>query len=93
MNADGDVANENITVSSLKNGKYKLMTFHTWRGTFLDETEVTVSDGKIKFAPPYMRITGSQARYIGQDMAFILQYLPDPVQQASKPKAGRSGSK
>ena len=93
VNSDGDVANEKITVSSLKNGKYRLMTFHTWRGAFLEDSEVTVTDGKITFGPPYMKITGSQARYIGQDMAFILQYLPEPVQQAVKPKTGKGVAK
>ncbi len=93
VNSNGDVANEKITVSSLKNGKYKLSTFHTWRGVFLDEAEVTVTDGKITFGPPYMKITGSQARYIGQDMAFILQYIPEPVPLPVKAKAGKRASK
>jgi len=93
VNPDGDVANEKITVSALKNGKYKLSTFHTWRGMFLEDTEVTVTDGKITFSPPYMHITGSQARYIGQDMAFILQYIPEPVQLPVKAKSGKGGSK
>jgi hypothetical protein len=73
VNSDSDVAGENITVSSIKNGKYKLKIFHTWRGVFLEEKEVTVTDGTISFGPPYMRITDSQANYIGQDVAFILE--------------------
>jgi hypothetical protein len=73
VNSDSDVAGEKITVSSIKNGKYKLMIFHTWRGVFLEENEVTVTNGTISFGPPYMRITGSQANYIGQDLAFILE--------------------
>jgi hypothetical protein len=93
VNSDGDVANEKITVSSLKNGKYKLSTYHTWRGTFLEETEVQVTDGTITFGPPYMRITGSQARYIGQDMAFILKYVPEPVQLPVKAGSGKGKTK
>lgn len=31
------------------------------------------------FDPPYMKITGGHANYIGQDMAFILKYLPEPA--------------
>ncbi len=93
VNSDGDVANEKITVSSLKNGKYKLTTFHTWRGVFLEETDVTVTDGTITFGPPYMRITGSQARYIGQDMAFILTYVPEPLQLPVKAKSGKGNTK
>jgi hypothetical protein len=73
VNSDSDVAGEKITVSSIKNGKYKLMIFHTWRGVFLEEKEVIVTNGTISFGPPYMRITGSQANYIGQDLAFILE--------------------
>jgi hypothetical protein len=93
VNSDGDVAGEKITVSSLKNGKYKLSTFHTWRGMFLEDTEVTVTDGSLTFGPPYMRITGSQARYIGQDMAFILTYIPEPLQLPVKAKSGKAISK
>jgi hypothetical protein len=93
VNSDGDVAQEKITVSSLKNGKYKLLTYHTWRGAFLEEREVTVTDGSITFGPPYMRITGSQARYIGQDMAFILEYIPEPLQLPVKAKAGKGNTK
>ena len=93
VNSDGDVANEKITLSSLKNGKYKLHTYHTWRGAFLEETEVTVTNGTITFGPPYMRITGSQARYIGQDMAFILEYVPEPLQLPVKARSGRGSTK
>jgi hypothetical protein len=93
VNSEGDVAGEKITVSSLKNGKYKLSTFHTWRGMFLEDTEVAVTDGKITFGPPYMHITGSQAKYIGQDMAFILQYIPEPVVLPVKAKSGKGNAK
>jgi len=93
VNSDGDVAQEKITVSSLKNGKYKLSVYHTWRGMFLEETEVMVTDGTVTFGPPYMRITGSQARYIGQDMAFILTYVPEPVQVPVKAGSGKGKSK
>jgi hypothetical protein len=79
VNSDADVAGEKIKVSSLRNGKYKLRIFHTWRGMFLEEKEVTVTDGTISFSPPYMRITGSQANYIGQDVSFILEPLPGPA--------------
>lgn len=93
VNSNGDVAHEKITVSALKNGKYKLMTYHTWRGAFLEETEVTVTNGTITFGPPYMRIAGSQARYIGQDMAFILEYIPEPLQLPVKAKSGKGNAK
>lgn len=89
VNSDADVAGEKITVSSLKNGKYRLRIYHTWRGRFLEEKEVECMDGSISFGPPYMRITGSHANYIGQDMAFILEYIPEPVVLPVKAKAVR----
>jgi len=76
VNSDADVAGEKITVSSLRKGKYNLKVYHTWRGAFLIDREITCTDGTITFSPPYMRITGSHANYIGQDLAFILEYLP-----------------
>ena len=79
VNSDSDVAGEKITLSSLKTGKYKLKIYHTWRGVFLEEKEITCTDGSITFGTPYMRITGGHASYIGQDMAFILEYLPEPA--------------
>ena len=78
VNSVVDVAGEKITISSLKKGKYNLKIYHTWRGKFLTDTEVTCTDGTITFGPPYMRMggLGEHANYIGQDMAFILEYLP-----------------
>lgn len=92
VNSDADVAGETVTVSSLRNGKYNLRIFHTWRGAFLEEKEVTVTDGTLSFGPPYMRIRGGQANYIGQDMAFLLEYKPEPVVLPVKAK-GKSGVK
>ncbi|HAM09717.1 MAG TPA: hypothetical protein DCP74_05460, partial [Bacteroidales bacterium] len=66
---------------------------HTWRGMVIEQTEVTVTDGTITFGPPYMRITGSQARYIGQDMAFILEYIPEPMQLPVKARSGKGNTK
>ncbi|MEI6050530.1 MAG: DUF5060 domain-containing protein [Bacteroidota bacterium] len=86
VNSNADVSGEKITVSSMKNGKYKLRIFHTWRGMFLEEKEVTVADGTVTFGPPYMRIKGSQANYIGQDLAFILELIPEPVPLPPKAK-------
>ncbi len=79
VNCDADVAGEKVTVSSIKNGKYILRLYHTWRGRFIEEKEVECIDGTITFSPPYMRITDSHANYIGQDMAFILEPVPEPA--------------
>ena len=75
VNSKTDVAGDNITLTSLKSGKYKLRIFHTWRGEFIEEREINCTDGKVNFGIPFMHITDSHARYIGQDIAFIL----DPV--------------
>ena len=75
VNSNSDVAGDNITISELKNGKYRLRIFHTWRGEFIEESEVNCTSGKITFGIPFMHITDSHARYIGQDVAFIL--LPE----------------
>ena len=73
VNSKTDVAGDNITLSSLKNGKYKLKIFHTWRGEFIEEREINCKDGTFTFSVPFMHITESHARYIGQDIAFIME--------------------
>jgi hypothetical protein len=73
VNAKTDVAGDNITLSSMKNGKYRLRIYHTWRGDFIDDHEITCVDGKIAFGVPFMHNTDSHARYIGQDIAFLLE--------------------
>ncbi len=75
-----DVAGDKVTVTSIRNGTYKLKLFHTWRGVFIDERDLVCSNGSLSFGVPYMRITGSHASYIGEDLAFLLERLPDPVQ-------------
>jgi Domain of unknown function (DUF5060) len=76
VNPETDVAGSKITVSLLKKGKYKLNIFHTWRGEFIEEREMTCSNGSLTFGVPYMHITGSHANYIGQDVAFTLELQP-----------------
>jgi hypothetical protein len=73
VNPVTDVAGDNITLTGLKNGKYRLRVYHTWRGEFIDDREITVKDGKISFGVPFMHITESHARYVGQDIAFLLE--------------------
>ncbi len=73
VNSKSDVAGDNISLTGLKNGKYRLRLYHTWRGEFIDDRVVDCSGGKIAFGVPYMRITESHARYIGQDVAFLLE--------------------
>ncbi|HZE85555.1 MAG TPA: hypothetical protein VE035_14665, partial [Puia sp.] len=56
----------------LKAGKYKLRLYHTWRGQFLDTTEVSSSNGSISFTIPALHMT-DHTNYVGQDIAFILE--------------------
>jgi hypothetical protein len=77
VNPGSDVAGDPVQVTSLRNGKYKLRLYHTWRGEFLPEKEVTVSGGKITIDLPFLHTTGSHANYTGPDMAFILEAVPD----------------
>lgn len=76
VNPHSDVAGDVVEVGSLKNGKYKLRLYHTWRGEFLQDKDVTVSGGKIAIHLPFLHTTGSHANYTGPDMAFILEALP-----------------
>jgi hypothetical protein len=73
VNSKTDVAGDKITLTSLRNGKYRLRIYHTWRGDFIDDREISCNDGKISFGIPYMRNTDSHARYVGQDIAFLLE--------------------
>jgi hypothetical protein len=86
VNSKTDVAGDNITLSSIKNGKYKLKIYHTWRGEFIDEKEMTCTNESLTFSVPFMHITDSHARYIGQDVSFILERLPEAVAPLTKPK-------
>lgn len=86
VNDEKDVAGDKIAVSSLKTGKYKLKIFLTWRGQFIDEKELTCTDGSVTFGVPYLKITDSHANYIGKDIAFILERYPDPAPTPVKAK-------
>jgi len=73
-NPESDVTNTEISITPAKaNAKYTLKLFQTWRGQFLPETEATSSNGTITFTLPTLKIEGGQARYLGQDVAFILE--------------------
>jgi hypothetical protein len=72
-NPESDVAGVRVTVGSLKNGRYKLRLYHTWRGRFLSEEEISVKNGSVTFQIPRLFGTGSHANYIGEDAAFILE--------------------
>ena len=86
VNSEADVAGVNITLSGIPSGKYKLKIFHTWRGAFIDEKEVECINGSVSLGVPYLRINGSHASYIGQDVAFLLELIQEPVAVPLKAK-------
>lgn len=75
-NPESDVTNAEIKITPGKPyTKYKLKLFHTWRGQFLPDTEISSINGTITFTIPTLKIEGGQSKYIGQDVAFILERL------------------
>ena len=75
VNAKTDLAGKTISLPNVKKGKYKLRLYHTWRGNFLEEgeKEIDVDGNPLSFTMPELKIEGSHAKYIGQDIAFILE--------------------
>lgn len=80
VNAVTDMSGKTITLPDIGKGKYTLKLYHTWRGQFLRNEDRTVmewtldSKGKsVTFEIPVLKIEGGHARYIGQDIAFILE--------------------
>jgi len=75
VNAKTDLAGKTISLPNVKKGKYKLRLYHTWRGSFLEEgeKEIDVDGNPLSFTMPELKIEGSHAKYIGQDIAFILE--------------------
>lgn len=73
VNPDSDVADATVTVSSLPDAEYKLRLYHTWRGQFFHESQVTCQTGMVKFSIPVLKTEDSHGQYVGQDVAFILK--------------------
>jgi len=74
-NSKTDLAGKAITIPSIEKGKYKLRIYHTWRGRFILEEDIESTGKGISFDIPEMKIQGSHAQYVGQDMAFIIEKL------------------
>lgn len=85
VNPETDIAGAEITLSQIKNGKYKLMIFHTWRGAFIEEKDLTITGESVTFGLPYLKITGGHASYLGQDISFILERVIE-TPPVTKPK-------
>ena len=77
VNAKTNMAGKSITLPDVDRGKYKLRLYHTWRGLFLKEGDQELENNckSISFDIPILKIQGSHAGYIGQDIAFILELV------------------
>ncbi len=73
VNPVTDVAAARVILRGVSKGKYKLRIYHTWRGKFIQETELSCSDGTLEFVIPGLNGAGEHANYIGQDAAFVLE--------------------
>lgn len=93
VNADSDIAGESIAVSSVPNGRYRLRLYHTWRGDFIGDKEIEVTNGMATIQLPYLHTTGSHANYTGPDMAYILQRMPDKPKETKPAKRKTSGTR
>lgn len=77
VNPNGDVAGDKVVIPAGRSGKYKLKVFHTWRGEFIKEEEVSTSSDEISFNVPSLHTQDGHANYIGQDIAFVLEFIKD----------------
>ena len=93
VNPKTDVAGKAVTISSLKDSKYKLKLYHTWRGEFLPEKEVNANNGSVEFSIPSLHTTGGHANYIGQDVAFILEPVKIEPRTPAPPVVKQKGKK
>jgi len=77
-NADTDMSGKNITIHDVKNGQYRLKLYHTWSGRYIEvdgqnEPLIRVARNSLSFTVPVLKIEGGHARYVGQDVAFVLE--------------------
>ncbi|KPK85581.1 MAG: hypothetical protein AMS27_06940 [Bacteroides sp. SM23_62_1] len=80
VNADTDMSGKTITLHGIKNGRYRLKLYHTWSGRYLkidgqEELIISSSRNILSFTIPVLKIEGGHARYIGQDVAFIIELM------------------
>ena len=78
VNADTDMSGKTITIHGLKHHSYRLKLYHTWSGRFLEVNGekaplIPAENGSLSFTVPVLKIEGGHARYVGQDIAFILE--------------------
>jgi hypothetical protein len=73
VNPVTDVTGDTITVPSLPAGEYRVKLYHTWGGRFFHEENTSNINGSVTFTIPILKIEDSHARYVGQDIAFIVK--------------------
>jgi hypothetical protein len=73
VNPKTDATGEMVAISGLDNGKYKLRLYHTWRGSFIHEEELEAKRKSVSFTVPTLKVERGHAKYIGEDVAFILE--------------------
>ena len=77
VNAVTDMSGKTITISGVKNGSYRLTLYHTWSGRDIEidgkeEQIINTTKGSLTFTVPVLKIEEGHARYVGQDVAFII---------------------
>ena len=78
VNAETDMAGKSIAIYGAERGRYRLKLYQTWSGRFIredgkEEKIISTNDNSLSFDIPVLKIEGSHAHYIGQDIAFILE--------------------
>ncbi|MEO6329708.1 MAG: hypothetical protein ABIO55_12280, partial [Ginsengibacter sp.] len=74
-NPETDIAGKTVQIKGVSEGKYRLRTYHTWRGQYLDTSEIATTDGSISFTIRSLHM-GGNANYVGQDVAFVIEPVP-----------------
>jgi hypothetical protein len=72
------MSGKTITINGMKKGQYKLKLYHTWSGRYIEvdgQRELMIKSDKnsLTFTVPILKIEDGHARYVGQDVAFVLE--------------------
>jgi hypothetical protein len=78
VNANTDMSGKTITIRGVKKGQYRLKLYHTWSGRYIEfdgQRELLIKSDKnsLTFTVPILKIEDGHARYVGQDVAFVLE--------------------
>jgi hypothetical protein len=64
------VAKESFTISGLRNAKYEVQLYRTWRGEYMNKQTVQCKGGDLVVSIPELTTTKGHAAHIGNDVAF-----------------------